>query len=402
MLNVLKPLIVSQYTPSPQEMNHLYFYYILGVINFRYDTRRQTFTSSKTITMLKVMVHLFVPNAVLLWITIIGQTGIWLTVPSVHITVFFLRITFTVLTMNVNILLNYYFTGKKQMALLNECQAHFRAVKFFNEAGTKPSFRGSQIALVIFLLHYINYELNQYTYVVLYNEKWPEFTFYVMVYFIEMITVMNVLYYDSVIDVMRESVRMDCMQLTKCMEQNLKYGSGSLGDSYWWRTIEHFYNRVLSTHRQRKDYCRAFRLQLATSALTTFIVSFSIFYTNLNSILSYKHEGLLEKYKRVTESLGFFSQLGVVLIICHHATKLNCEQRCLARLIIEAQSKLTKRSSNMKRGDMYNSRIFILQHEMKISPYDLFEIDMEYFFGMVAAIITYLVVLLQFRDIEFG
>uniref|UniRef100_A0A182WBG2 Gustatory receptor n=1 Tax=Anopheles minimus TaxID=112268 RepID=A0A182WBG2_9DIPT len=350
--------------------------------------------------MLKVILHLIIPNAVLLWITITGQTGILLTVPSVHITVFFLRISFTVLTMNLNVLLNY-FSGRKQMDLLNECHAYFRDTKFFNRTGTNASFRGARIALAIFLLHHTNYELNQYTYVILYDEKWPEFTFYVVYYFIEMITVMIALYYDAVLDVLRIGVRLDCALLSKCLDQTeLKNDSGNFDDSYWWRTIEYFYNRMLAGHSRRSAYNRAFRLQLVTIALNTFIVSFSIFYVNMNSILVNAHEGWMEKYKRVTESLGFFSHLGAMLLVCHQATELECEQRCLVRLIVEAQSKLTKRASNMKRGDMINSRIMIIQHEIKISPYDLFEFDMEFFFGMIAAIVTYLVVLLQFRGLE--
>uniref|UniRef100_A0A182LZZ9 Gustatory receptor n=1 Tax=Anopheles culicifacies TaxID=139723 RepID=A0A182LZZ9_9DIPT len=230
------------------------------------------------------------------------------------------------------------------MVLLNECHACFRDAKFFNPTGTNASFRGARIALAIFLVHHINYEVNQYTYVILYDEKWPEFTFYVVYYFIEMITVMIALYYDAVIDVLRIGVRLDCALLSKCLEQNVKSTSGKLDDCYWWRTIEHFYCRMLLAHLRRRDYSRAFRLQLVTIALNTFIVSFSIFYVNMNSIVSYAHEGWMEKYKRVTESLGFFSHLGAILLICHHASELECE--------------------------------------------------------MIAAIVTYLVVLLQFRGLE--
>uniref|UniRef100_A0A182Y7Z7 Gustatory receptor n=1 Tax=Anopheles stephensi TaxID=30069 RepID=A0A182Y7Z7_ANOST len=306
--------------------------------------------------------------------------------------------------MNVNVVLNYYFTGRQQMALLKACHDRFqRAKSVRNVDGTKsvPSFRGSRIVLGIFLLHYINYELNQYTYVILYDEKWPELTFYVVFYFIEMITVMHALYYDSVLDMIRLCARLDCAQLAVRLEQDVKRDcSGKFDDSYWWRTIEHFYSRLLELHGRGREYCRTFRLQLVSIALNTFVVSFSIFYVNLNSIIAYDHDNWLEKYKRVTECLGFFSQLGALLLICRHATELEGEQLSLMRLILRAQSKLTKSTSNRKRGNVFCSRILILQNGMKIAPFDLFDFDMEYFFGMIAAIVTYLVVLFQFRALE--
>ncbi|XP_035908416.1 uncharacterized protein LOC118510550 isoform X2 [Anopheles stephensi] len=58
------------------------------------------------------------------------------------------------------------------------------------------------------------------------------------------------------------------------------------------------------------------------------------------------------------------------------------KQLSLMRLILRAQSKLTKSTSNRKRGNVFCSRILILQNGMKIAPFDLFDFDMEYFFGV--------------------
>uniref|UniRef100_A0A182N9D3 Gustatory receptor n=1 Tax=Anopheles dirus TaxID=7168 RepID=A0A182N9D3_9DIPT len=371
-------------------MNHFYLFYLLGVINYRLDPSKASFISSKPITLFKVVLHLVVPNVVLLSISIYGKTGILLTVPSVHVMVFFIRIICTLLTMNVNVLLNYYFFSAKQTALLGECMDRFRDAKI-----TSASFRGSRFVLGIFLLHYINYEINQYTYVILYDEKWPELTFYIVYYFIEMVTVMHALFYDSVLDTVRRTVQLDCVELRNCIEHNRLQN-----DTCWWRITHEFYDRLLALDRRRKDYCRTFQLQLVTIALNTFISSFSIFYVNLNSILVVTHNSWLEKYKRVTESLGFFTQLGALLLICRHSTYLASEQRTLVRLIAEAQSMLTKCSTNMKNANALNCRIFLLQNQMTIAPFDLFIFDMKYFLGIVAAIVTYLVVLLQFRAME--
>uniref|UniRef100_A0A182K2H8 Gustatory receptor n=1 Tax=Anopheles christyi TaxID=43041 RepID=A0A182K2H8_9DIPT len=385
-------------------MKHLYFYYLLGVMNFRYDKRKKSFTSSKVITALKVVLHLVFPNFVLMAISVIGKTGILLTIPSVHVVSFAMRIILTSVTMNVTILLNYYYTGTKQRALLNECLSCIRDEQRLSaDNGVRTSqFRGSKIMLGIFLLHYINYEINQYTYVLLYDEKWPELMFFVIFYFMEMVTVMNALYYATMLNVVHRTVQLDNERLSNCLQENAKNEPFELDDPYWWRMIEHFYQRVLTLHRRRRDYCSAFQLQLVTVALNTFIASFVIFYVNMNNLLLNAHDNVLEKYKRVTECLGFFSQMGGLLMICYHAYKLESEQQSLMRLIIQTQSKLTKCAANMKRGDVFNSRMTILQNQTKISPYSLFDFDLEYFFGIVSAIITYLVVLLQFRSFESG
>uniref|UniRef100_A0A182QU45 Uncharacterized protein n=1 Tax=Anopheles farauti TaxID=69004 RepID=A0A182QU45_9DIPT len=80
----------------------------------------------------------------------------------------------------------------------------------------------------------------------------------------------------------------------------------------------------------------------------------------MNVILVGTHNGWLEKYKRVTESLGFFTQLGALFLICHHAS-------CLA---------------NERNEDAINYRIYLLQDQMKIAPFDLFIFNMKYFFGV--------------------
>uniref|UniRef100_A0A182PIL1 Gustatory receptor n=1 Tax=Anopheles epiroticus TaxID=199890 RepID=A0A182PIL1_9DIPT len=384
-------------------MKHLYFYYLLGVMNIRYDKRKDLFTSSKLSTALKLVFHLIVPNVVLLTISIIGKTGILLTIPSVHMVVFAMRIVWTMLTMNITMLLNYLFTSKNQMALLNECLTCLRDAQTASvdeSIAVNSSFRRSKIVLGIFLLHYTNYEINQYTYVLLYDEKWPELTFYILFYFLEMVTVVNALYYAAVLDIVHRTVQLDRDRLANCLQQNAKNDPFELDDPYWWRTIEHFYQRVLTINRRKRDYKRAFQLQLIMIALNTFIASFAIFYVNLNSMLLYAHNNVLEKYKRVTECLGFFPQLGALLLICYHAYKLENEQQSLMQLIMQTQSKLTKCTANLKRGDIFNSRIIILQSQLKISPYNMLNIDLEYFFGIVAAIVTYLVVLLQFRIFE--
>ncbi|XP_041771622.1 uncharacterized protein LOC121593391 [Anopheles merus] len=385
-------------------MNHLYFYYLLGVMNFRYDKAKESFTSSKTMTALKVVLHIVIPNSVLLIISLIGTTGILLTIPSVHVVAFAMRVLWTLLTMNITILLNYYFTGTKQRALLTECVACLREAKNENtvESAQNSPFRGSRVVLGVFLLHYINYELNQYTYVLLYDEKWPELMFYIIFYYLEMVTVMNALYFSTVLDIVHRTGQLDSDRLSRCLQRNATSEPSELDDPYWWRTIEHFYHRVLTLHRRRAKYCRAFQLQLVTIALNTFIASFVIFYVNLNNILMHTHDNWLEKYKRVTECLGFFPQLCALLLICRNADRVESEQRCLMRLVIRAQSKLTKSVANMQRGDVFNGRMVLLQSQMKMAPYNLFDFDLQYFFGIVAAIVTYLVVLLQFRTIEFS
>ncbi|XP_058123334.1 uncharacterized protein LOC131294426 [Anopheles ziemanni] len=382
-------------------MKHLFCYYILGVLNFRYNPSKQKFSSNGMLTAFKLFLHVIVPNFVLIYISVVGKNGILLTIPSVRMFAFFIRIVSTIVAMNVNLLLNYFYSSADQIKLANDFLATIKEREYLNRNlnNAKSSFKGLYIVLGLFLTHHINYELNQYTYVVLYDEKWPEFTFYVVFYFIEAISVMIALYYHSVLVLIHHIAREDCDRLSNCLSENKAKFKNEM-DTYWWATIDQFYNRVLLQRQRQRAFCRTNQLQLIVVALNTFISSCMIFYVNLSIILHWSHNGWIEKYKRVTECLGFFSQLGALLLICYHSSSICDQEKRLKYLIGQAQCKLTYSLKNIKRCNVVNTNLIFLGNDNEITPLHLFTLDMGFFFGTVAAIVTYLVVLFQFSELE--
>ncbi|XP_050091914.1 uncharacterized protein LOC126575324 [Anopheles aquasalis] len=293
-------------------MRHFNLFYYLGIINIRYDTKTQSFVRDKVASLFKFLLHLLLPNAVLLYVILIGKSGILLTVSSVHMIVFYARLVTTVVTMDYTLLLNFY-SSSAQMVLLNDCLARIKRRK-------SASFRGSTIVLVLFSVHYINYQLNQYTYVVRFNEELPEFTFYVVFYFIEMITVMAMLYYGCVLAAIEYTVELDCADLANRADGRVMFWSSSLNrDDRWWRELQ----RLDELNNRKRQFCRAFEFQLLAVIANTFFVSVAMFYVNLNTVLLAAHDQWIAVYSRVTESLGFFSLLGALLLTCYHASGLN-------------------------------------------------------------------------------
>ncbi|XP_035794156.1 gustatory receptor 68a-like isoform X2 [Anopheles albimanus] len=371
-------------------MRHFNLFYFLGIINIRYDTETQSFARDKVPCLLKFLLHLLLPNAVLLYVILIGKSGILLIVPSVHMIVFYARLATTVATMNYTLLLNYFYSSTAQMALLNDCLARIKRQK-------SVSFRGSTFALALFSVHYINYELNQYTYVVRFNEEMPEFTFYVVFYLIEMITVMTMLYYGCVLAAIKCTVELDCAELASRADGRVKFWSSSLNcDERWWREFE----RVDGLNNRKRQFCRAFEFQLLAVIANTFFASFTIFYVNLNSVLSIAHDHWIAVYSRVTESLGFFSQLIALFLTCYHCSGVKEQEEKLVQIIGRLQYGFWKKSTKLFPMDFVNFKSLMMHNIEPVSLFGLFSLDMNFYFGMLAAIVTYLVVLLQFREIE--
>ncbi|XP_049542664.1 uncharacterized protein LOC125955571 [Anopheles darlingi] len=357
-------------------MRHFNLFYYLGIINIRYDTKTQSFLPSKVPNLLTFLLHLALPNALLLYVILIGKSGIMINIPTVHMIVFHVRLATTVATMNYTLLLNYFYSSTAQMVLLNDCLTRIRCRK-------SVSFRGSTIVLVLFSVHYINYELNQYTYVVRFNEELPELTFFVVFYFTEMIAVMTMLYYGCVLAVIECTVQLDCADLANRADGRVRFWSPSpYCDHRWWREFE----RVDVLNNRKRQFCRAFEFQLLAVIANTFFTSLSMFYVNFNHLLLAIHDQWIVVYSRVTESMGFFSQLGALLLICYHSSALN-----------EQVGNYHFQKFPM---DAVNFKSLMMQNIEPISLFGLFNLDMNFYFGMLAAIVTYLVVLVQFRAFE--
>ncbi|XP_058066011.1 uncharacterized protein LOC131215637 [Anopheles bellator] len=361
-------------------MKHFNLFYILGVINFRYDATTATFTCREVSTIRKLCVHLILPNGVLLYIVLIGKSNILLSISSVQGVVFYGRIMTTVATMNIGLLLNYLHSSATQVKLLNDCLASIKNSERYMLRRKISPFYGSIIVLVLFTSHYTNYELNQYTYVELYAEELPELTFYVVFYFTEMVTVMTALYYACVLAVIRRSVQLDCEDLETSRRDCSRCCSPVNTHRHCWRTNECYFNRVHCLIERKRAFCCAFELQLLVITLNTFLVSFSIFYVNLNKVLLSTHDDWLQIYCRVTESMGFFSLLGALLLICYHTSNLHEEYVM----------------------DAVNYKNLMMKGMESIAPLGLFNLDMNFYFSTLAAIVTYLVILMQFREFEYS
>nr|NP_001345218.1 gustatory receptor 74 isoform Gr74 [Aedes aegypti] len=347
-------------------MNAINLFYFFGIIPYQYNPVHKCYAAKRAMrNAFQMLWFIIAPTTTMLTLGVLIRELLFRDVRFWRV-VYILRLFISVITLFVNISDNYY-NAKFHMELLNFCTRS--CAKTASKISQKTMKK-----ITVLLSFYIYYQANQYTFVVLYNEELDELFFFVTYYYLEMVLILNMFYIACLFTAMQEL--MNNIINMRNRDQSKLYG-------------QYLRQKTLLTKKM------SFRLvQLTTN---TYVVSSALIFIFVTQLQTFPH-GILEANVMSLGLAGSVIQLVGLFSVCYEAHQCANQEQELARKLSDLRENFAQNNKESPSTTM--TKISVLYRPPAISAYGLFEINLNFFYQMIAAIFTQCVILFQFQSFE--